>query len=167
MADGQRFYSQDEVEGILRLASESVGTSGMTHDQLIQIAGEVGLTPEQVAAAERKFAAQKMQEEVARRDDVLRQQYRMQLRARIWKKMIGVIALLAVFGAMGLTASVNGHELHGFGFLPVLAVIMTITIVKRVVPLLSKDAFELSFQQWKSRGGAELADRVLEDVLKT
>lgn len=146
MADGQRFYTQDEVEGILRLASESNGNSGVTHDQLLQIAGEVGLTADQVAAAERRFAANQIQEEAAKQDALQRTQFRGVLRARMIRKVASLSTMAVIIVVFA------GHQ--DPKILAALVPLMIIVAVKRVMPLFSKNLFEEKFQA--SKAGQEI-----------
>ena len=141
MSTGQRFYDQEEVEGILRLASQAQGNPTVSHDQLLQIASEVGLTPEQVAAAERKYATQKLQEEFQAREIELRKQFRQHQGARLIRKALGSL------GALALLAFVLPGENRQV--VMIVAVAFAISLVKRVINFYSRDTFEAKFQSWR------------------
>jgi hypothetical protein len=54
----QEFYQEDEAEAILRLAARRGATGGMSREALMRVAGEVGISPEDVEQAERQLASQ-------------------------------------------------------------------------------------------------------------
>lgn len=60
-----RHYSEEEAEEILRLAARKE-SGGIPRDRLVQMAAELGMSPEQVASAEQEFLA-KRDEEVERK----------------------------------------------------------------------------------------------------
>lgn len=60
---GQRFYSEDEAEEILRVAASKAAPVGrMDRDRLMQAAAELGITPEAVLEAEMQVAQQREEE---------------------------------------------------------------------------------------------------------
>jgi hypothetical protein len=50
---GQEFYNEEEAEQILRLAASRSAPGGMSRERLLEVADELGITPEAVAEAER------------------------------------------------------------------------------------------------------------------
>ncbi|MBS1717972.1 MAG: hypothetical protein JSS72_09610 [Armatimonadetes bacterium] len=59
--DEQRFYSQEDAEEILRLASRQQFEGGVTLSDLQRMAGELGLSPDAIQRAEAELAAQSAQ----------------------------------------------------------------------------------------------------------
>ena len=55
----QEFYQEDEAEAILRLAARRGATGGMSREALLRVAGEVGISQEEVEAAERQLTGQR------------------------------------------------------------------------------------------------------------
>jgi hypothetical protein len=77
--ENEYLRSDDDVEAILRLAvNQNAGSSSDLRARLMETASELGLSPEQVAAAEREYLATKEQEVVARSEE--------EEEARLWKE---------------------------------------------------------------------------------
>lgn len=147
MAESQQFYRQEEVEGILRIASRATGQANVSREQLLQIAGEVGLNADQVANAERQFAAEQLRLEADQRDAILRTEFRRTLKSRLIRKMSGTcVSFLVIAFFIG----------HGdLKLLGILGLVCAVTLIKKSVVLISKDVFEERFQEWKLNPSGE------------
>ena len=65
LAMPQEFYQEEEAEAILRLAARRGATGGMSREALMRVAGEVGISPEEVEQAERQLSGQRDQTNLA------------------------------------------------------------------------------------------------------
>jgi len=54
----QRFYEEDEAEAILRIANKRSTLGGVSHDELLASAAELGISPEAVAEAAETYRSQ-------------------------------------------------------------------------------------------------------------
>ena len=59
MAGEQRFYSEEEAQQILHRATTSVPATGMSREELVRAAGEMGISAEAIERAESEIAAQR------------------------------------------------------------------------------------------------------------
>lgn len=112
MADSEYLKSDEDVEAILRLAiREESSSTGDLRQRLKDAAGELGISEEQLAAAEKKYKAERETKEIkafAEQDE--KQQWIEFRRSQVhdfWRSLLSYIAVNAGLVAMNIFTS--GH----------------------------------------------------------
>lgn len=154
MAD-QRHYSEEEAEEILRLATRKQGSGGIPRDRLVEMAAELGLSPDQVQSAEQEFNATRNQEDERKRFEshVLRD---------LWSHVATYVAVNA--GLVGMDLIGDGRL--DWAYWPLLGWGIGVACHVASVFWSSSDAEAKAFQEWKAtRETAVLTDeqRILLD----
>jgi hypothetical protein len=80
MVGGQQFYSEDEAQQILQIAAKKSLSDGMSRDELVRAAAELGISESEILKAEHEVQSQ--------RDELMRQQEEFQLKKefRIYRR---------------------------------------------------------------------------------
>lgn len=81
----QRHYSEEEAEEILRLAARKE-SGGIPRDRLVQMAAELGMSPDQVVSAEQEFLAK-------RDEDVERKKFESHVLRELWSHVATYVAV--------------------------------------------------------------------------
>lgn len=87
----ERRYTQDEVDAILAAALER-RQNGVSHEDLVAAAQEVGIKPSQIEAASRRIGFESEARKIARR--------RTEARARAFKQRARFVVVISVFFAL-------------------------------------------------------------------
>jgi hypothetical protein len=92
--EGQQFYSESDAQEILRRAASShTSAGGLSRDELLRTAAELGVSPEAVARAEAEYFAEREQN---RDIDEFRRQHRAEFRTHLVIYAIINIFLLCI-----------------------------------------------------------------------
>ncbi len=144
MPPEQRCYSEEEGDQILRLAvSGSHGSTGMSREQLLATAAELGVTPEAFEQAENEFLLKREQE-------ALRRQYETGVRAEFLSH-VGVYGVLNL-GMIGLDLVLAGRMT--WSWFPLL--IWGIFLLLDLVETFSRGAdYEKGFEKWQEKRAAK------------
>lgn len=146
MTPGNEFYSEEEVQAILRLASQPNTQRQTSRDQLYQMANELGLSPDAVAHAESQLAGVRKQEEMKAREAEEREEYRRQVRSGIRGHLASYIGVN--LGLIGIWAATTSPPTHDFWpIFPMLG--WGIGVVAHLGSVVGKSAFEEGFQKWR------------------
>ncbi len=103
----QRFYSEDEAQQLLRMAAQSTPTSGMSREELVRAAGELGIPEERILEAESQLVAEREASARAEQDKALRAEferyYRRKILSQAWGAFSGasIWIMLWAFTGMG------------------------------------------------------------------
>lgn len=92
MAGEQRFYTEEEAQQVLHLAARAVPSTGMSRDELVRAASEMGISAEAIEQAEAQLRAE--QEQRAREEELagLRREFNRYYRRRIFDKVVGFVS---------------------------------------------------------------------------
>ena len=137
----QEFYQEDEAEAILRLAARRGETGGMSRDALLKVAGEVGISAEQVELAERQLAG-------LREDQDLAAEFRRKQRvdfAERFASFVGTGALVT-----GIWYFI-GH--HGFFWPGIVILAIGVGVVKEIPEhfFAGGSSYQQAFAKWKAK----------------
>src|ERR1700722_17357827 len=88
----QRFYSEDEAQRLLRMAAQSTPTSGMSRDELVRAASELGIPEDRILEAEAQLAAERIATEKAEQDKILHSEFDRYYRRKNWSQVWGVLS---------------------------------------------------------------------------
>lgn len=103
----QRFYSEDEAQQLLRMAAQTTPTSGMSREELVRAAGELGIPEERIVEAESQLLAEREAATKAEEDKALRAEfdryYRRKMMSQGWGALSGtsIWIMLWAFTGMG------------------------------------------------------------------
>lgn len=160
MPPSNEFYSEEDVQTILRLASQSGAQAGLSRDQLLQMAQEIGLSQEAVARAESQLA--KVKEEAAAKAEEAesRIEYRSQVMGSFRGHAISYVAVnLGLVMTWLATTNPPNHDfwpiypMLGWGF----------GLIGHLTSVFNKGAFEEGFRQWqKEKNLVGLGSRLLK-----
>ena len=75
MPGEQQFYSEDEAHELLHLASQQSISSGMSRDELLRAAMEMGISPEAIQRAEEELQRKREQDIQQEREKELRKEF--------------------------------------------------------------------------------------------
>lgn len=92
-----RHYSEEEAEEILRLATRKEATGGIPRDRLVEMAAELGLSPDQVQRAEQEYLA-------TRDEEVERKKFESHVLRKLWSHVATYVAVNAGLVGMDLVA---------------------------------------------------------------
>jgi hypothetical protein len=136
--------SDDDIEAILKIAVSQVGgmEAQTLRERLMATAAELGLTPEQVAEAERKWAAQ----EKEKRDLAEFNAYR---KSAIWSRL----GYFAVIDALCLAA--NYLDDRSFDWAVWVVLITGFLFARRAARLLFPTDFQRALDKWRAKRDAE------------
>jgi hypothetical protein len=93
----QQFYSDEEAQRLLRLAAQNTPTTGMTREELIRAAGELGIPEERFMEAEAQVAAERAAVAQAEENKTLRKQFNREFNRKQWNQVMGLISGNALF----------------------------------------------------------------------
>lgn len=146
MVPGNEFYSEEDVQAILRLASQSSTQAGMSREQLLQMATELGLSEDAVMRAEGQLSKVKADAELKAQESQDREKYRREVTSGVRGHVISYLAVNAgLIVTWAATTTPPTHDfwpifpLAGWGF----------GLVSHLVSVLNKGAFEEGFQKWQ------------------
>ena len=146
----QRHYDDQDAEEILKLASRESGSSGMSHERLLQTAAELGISPEAVKRAEEQLVKQREAEKIESEETVLRTQYELERKGKFWSDFLtylGVNAgLVGIWWFTGRSFFWPGIVMASWGIGVVTDFLQT---------FFNRD--EAKFQRWKRRSHNKLA----------
>lgn len=136
----QEFYNQEQAEEILRLAAHRDLSGGVTRDALLRMAGEVGLSPEAVAAAEQEYVDRTQ-------DASLERQFAARQRSEYWSK------ILAYIGTNGMLVGIWWLTGHGFFWPGFIVLFMAIELVESIPAhfMTASGGYRKAFLKWKAR----------------
>ena len=97
MADSQRFYSDEEAHQILNLASKDLPLNGMSRDELVSAAREMGISQDAIERAEGELRRQQDERQREDGDRVLRAKFHRHLRAKFWGSVSSHLGGIAFF----------------------------------------------------------------------
>jgi len=141
--NGQSFYEESDAQEILRLAAQS-STGKMTHDQLVQAAAELGISPEAVADAEARHLAAKHEKEALENDQRLREIYRRERRSEVFSRLLSIIGPLAFMGLILWFAFSHGGELWWLIFIGPWG------FFRKTSRAFAFEPFEEGYQRWRA-----------------
>ena len=149
----QEFYQEDEAEEILRLAARRGVTGGMSREVLLRVAGEVGISAEEVEQAERQLAGQ-------REDVSVAVEFRRKQRVDFAEQLASLLGTSAL--VTGIWYFI-GH--HGFFWPGIVMLAMGVNVIKDVPKHFfpGGSAYQQAFAKWK----AKRARKALEASLPT
>jgi hypothetical protein len=82
------FFSDEEAQRVLHLAAQITPTTGMSRDELVRAASEMGIPPERIAEAEAQILAERESRIQEQNDRALRSEfqryYRNKILGQIW-----------------------------------------------------------------------------------
>jgi hypothetical protein len=146
MSSEQQFYSQEEAEAILRLATKQQNPEGIDRQRLLQTAAELGISADALEKAEAVFAKERTAAQQQAEEDALRRDY---LRSRIigWRShLISYVCVNA-----GLIATYFALD-RGDYFWPMWPLLgWGIGLAIHAMAHLSKLGSEDGFQSWLHR----------------
>src|SRR2546421_2198369 len=97
MAGEQRFYSEEEAQQILHRATTSVPATGMSREELVRAAGEMGISADAIERAESEIAAQRQAELSAQEEARLRREFNRYYRRKTLEHLSGFGSFAGVF----------------------------------------------------------------------
>lgn len=74
------FYSEEEAEQILRLAANQSSRGGLSRDEIMRMASELGIPPESVHAAETQVLRHRAEQDIAKAESGERELYKREKR---------------------------------------------------------------------------------------
>jgi len=152
----EHLQSEEDLEQILRLAVRRSPFDGDLRARLRQNADELGITPEQLAAAEAEYALQKQEEERLRKEKEAYEADLAEFRRSRWS---------GFYRSLGSYITINGflHAINfatsGFDMRPYWAVWpllgMGIGVVSHFLRLIfsSREEEETKFRKWRIKNG--------------
>lgn len=141
MAEQQKSsYTSEEAEEILTRAARKQTHGQVSHDRLLAMADELGITPAEVEAAIAETAARR--EEAALRDEFVAGR-----RAEFWPHLISFVSVMALLIVLNLAT--NPH--HLWFFYPLLG--WGVGMVGHAAHALPTkgDTFDKEFAEWKRK----------------
>lgn len=153
MASDDRNYTSEEAEAILKLASKQQNVGGISREQLLHTASELGISPEAVASAEAEYRVTR--QEAAGREQVLsmRRQF-MEERRITFATHLGIYLLINLGLVLTWYFSDRGYfwpmwPLLGWG----------IGMLAHGLTYFSGQQAEAEFQTWLTNKQLKLANR--------
>ena len=146
MGTGNEFYSEEDVQTILRIASQTSNQSGLSRDQLLQMASEIGLSPEAVERAESQLAKVKAEEAARTTEAQDRLTYRKQKLGEVRGHVLSYVAVN--LGLVVTWLATSGPNIHDFW--PIWPIAgWGIGVFSHLASVFNKSAFEDGFQTWR------------------
>ena len=97
MPGEQRFYSEEEAQQVLNLASRRASSIGMSREELVRAAAEMGISSEDIAQAESELESKRIQQAQAEETKQLRIEFNRAYRRRAFDKIWGFISGNLIF----------------------------------------------------------------------
>ncbi len=157
MPDGQEHLrTEEDLEAILRLAVRNSPVDGDLRDRLNQSAAELGITPEQLAAAEAEYGENKRREEEQRRlqeaHEADLKRFRSYRWSVVWSSVMKFVPLIILLNFINFASS-NGHGFKYWAIWPTVA--FGIIVLGRFLrtALTPRHELERRFQKWRIKNG--------------
>jgi hypothetical protein len=96
MPGEQSFYNEDEAQEILRLAARDSTSGGMSHDELVKAAGELGIPAEAILNAEQEIKKQRAAQQLEVEEKALRREFDIYQKRRFYKELADCFSMVAI-----------------------------------------------------------------------
>jgi hypothetical protein len=160
---GERFYTEEQAQEILRVASQSsFGMGDISRERLLETAAELGISPEDVIRAERAV----LEKQELESD---RAAFRKHVRKELFGKVSRWLSLAVLL--YGIAFVMNGYELNGLWNdwpkwpVGITGLIMVKETIENLLELtVNRDA---AFDRWRKKHARKPAPETAKEVGST
>jgi hypothetical protein len=146
VAISHRFYSEEEAHQILNLASKDVPIDGMSREELVKAAREMGISVEAIERAEAQVQQQQSERRRAEEDRLLYQKFKHHLRLKFWGSISRHLGEIAFFVGLWYLCGAGYFWPMWVLFFIVLGIISDLADV-----MFDSTRRQRKFEKWKAR----------------